>query len=237
MIAAALFFAARRWRWNGWPALAGLLSVTILAGALDAYSWGRWFSSIVTNVDLNLFRGLASQYGTEPVYYYLLVLVLLTGGLACLGALGLALSAHDLAPVGYRASPSRGDVRDRAQGAALHPAAGSALSDQAGGAGRGRRTTSAPADAEHFCARRRHGRRRDFPVRHDFRHRHGNCPVGCGGALCSWRGGARRCPACLSDAVTAQRRDRRHRRQRRAVVEGGRLLRSASVRATSTCRR
>jgi hypothetical protein len=42
------------WRWRGWPALGRFVFIVLLAGAFDAYTWGRWFSSIISNVELNL---------------------------------------------------------------------------------------------------------------------------------------------------------------------------------------
>src|SRR6202008_1274150 len=41
--------AAGRWRWKGWPALAACFVVLMLSGALDEYTWGAWFGSILNN--------------------------------------------------------------------------------------------------------------------------------------------------------------------------------------------
>jgi nitroreductase len=92
MVAVAMMVAAWRWRLRAWPALVAFALVIILAGALDAYTWGRWFSSIVSNLELNLLSNVADTFGRQPGYYYLLQLAMLTGGLAYLGAAGLAVS-------------------------------------------------------------------------------------------------------------------------------------------------
>ena len=75
MVGIAMLLAALRWRWRGWPALVGFLFVIASAGALDAYTWGRAFNSVISNVELNLVAGFAERLGTAPSYYYLLKLV------------------------------------------------------------------------------------------------------------------------------------------------------------------
>ena len=92
MVGVAMLIAALRWRWRGWPALFGFLFVVASAGALDAYTWGRWFSSIISNIELNVFAHVSDGFGTAPGYYYLLELGVRSAGLGYLGALGLALS-------------------------------------------------------------------------------------------------------------------------------------------------
>jgi hypothetical protein len=99
MVGVAMLLAALRWRWRGWPALVGFLLVIASAGALDAYTWGRGFNSVISNVELNLIAGFAERFGTAPSYYYLLKLVTDSGGIACLGALGLALSWRQTWPL------------------------------------------------------------------------------------------------------------------------------------------
>ena len=92
MVGVAMLVAALRWRWRGWPALFGFLFVVASAGALDAYTWGRRFSSIISNIELNVFAHVSDGFGTAPGYYYLLELGVRSAGLGYLGALGLALS-------------------------------------------------------------------------------------------------------------------------------------------------
>ena len=81
-----------RWRWQVWPAvLAGAL-VVLAGGALDAYAWGIWFASVVTSFDFNIGQNQMVRFGTQPFYWYAVVVVVLSGGLSLLGALGLLLS-------------------------------------------------------------------------------------------------------------------------------------------------
>jgi phosphatidylinositol glycan class B len=81
-----------RWRVSMWPWTVACLLVVAAGGALDYYTWGTWFSSIVVNFQLNLVNGVASQFGTDPAYWYLATLVVLSGGLVCPGAIGLLLT-------------------------------------------------------------------------------------------------------------------------------------------------
>jgi phosphatidylinositol glycan class B len=92
MLGPAILIAVWRWRSRGWLALVGFGAVISLAGALDAYTWDRWFSSVVTNVELNLFAHVSDAFGTEPAYFYLVILAISSAGLAYFGAFGLALS-------------------------------------------------------------------------------------------------------------------------------------------------
>lgn len=92
MVGVAMLIAALRWRWRGWPALFGFLFVVASAAALDAYTWGRWFSSIISNIELNVFARVSDGFGTAPGYYYLLELGVRSAGFGYLGAFGLALS-------------------------------------------------------------------------------------------------------------------------------------------------
>lgn len=81
-----------RWRekvW--WPALSFLV-VLVLGGALDAYTWGVWFSSIVVNIEFNLVQDVSSEFGVSPLWFYFLAVVLASLGGCLLGAAGLALS-------------------------------------------------------------------------------------------------------------------------------------------------
>jgi hypothetical protein len=49
----------------GWLALAA----TAL-GAIDAWTWGRWFNSAITYVDFNVMQGGASGWGVSPWWFY-----------------------------------------------------------------------------------------------------------------------------------------------------------------------
>ena len=91
--------AAFRWGWRGWPAVLTLTVVLVLSGALDAYTWGIWFSSIIYNLELNFFEDIAGQFAREPVDFYFVSLAVMSLGLAYLGFLGLALSWRQTWPL------------------------------------------------------------------------------------------------------------------------------------------
>ena len=88
-----------RWRARALYTVAAALLVVILGGALDAYTWGSWFASIVNSLQYNLGLDLARRFGTQPPYWYARTLVTLSGGLALLGALGLLVSWRRLFPL------------------------------------------------------------------------------------------------------------------------------------------
>jgi GPI mannosyltransferase 3 len=92
MIAVVAAIGFWRWRAAAWLAAAAGLAVIIAGGALDAYTWGVWFSAIRVSVALSGFGDLSSIFGTYPFYWYGIVLVVLSGGLAIAGALGLVLT-------------------------------------------------------------------------------------------------------------------------------------------------
>jgi hypothetical protein len=69
------------WRWRGraWPAaLAGGL-VVFAGGALDAYTWGFWFASVITSFDFNVGQNQMVRFGTQPFYWYTFTLAALSG--------------------------------------------------------------------------------------------------------------------------------------------------------------
>ena len=81
-----------RWRWPVWPAVLAAALVVVAGGALDAYAWGIWFASVVTSFDFNIGQNQMVRFGTQPFYWYAVVVVVLSGGLSLAGALGLLLS-------------------------------------------------------------------------------------------------------------------------------------------------
>ena len=89
MIAVSLLLAAIRWRRAVVWVLPGFLAIVFLAGALDAYSWGRWFSSIISNFEANFLAAAADQFGVQPIYFYLKCFVLTSFGLCLVGAAAL----------------------------------------------------------------------------------------------------------------------------------------------------
>jgi hypothetical protein len=92
-VAAVIGLAAGwRWRRRAWPAAVAGLLVIAAGGALDDYTWGVWFASIVGSIQFNVGQNQMVRFGTEPFYWYLLSVAFLSGGLCLAGALGLALS-------------------------------------------------------------------------------------------------------------------------------------------------
>jgi MFS family permease len=98
-IAVILAVAVWRWRWRSAWTLAGLAAALAASGLLDLYTWGRPFSSIVSNLELNLFAGVADSFGVRPPGYYLEVLVLSSFDLAFAGAIGLYLRRRTAWPL------------------------------------------------------------------------------------------------------------------------------------------
>ncbi len=81
-----------RWRLRAWPAALSFAVAAVAGGALDYYTWGVWFSSIYVNFQINLLYDVASSFGVHPVWYYLYLLLIASGGLFIPGVLGLALT-------------------------------------------------------------------------------------------------------------------------------------------------
>ena len=88
-----------RWRRSAWPWAIGFVGVLAAGGALDYYTWDVWFSSSVLYFQLNLMYGVASMFGTDPFYWYVPVLIVLSGGLALAGGVGLLLTARSTWPL------------------------------------------------------------------------------------------------------------------------------------------
>src|SRR5688572_15043817 len=88
-----------RWRASGLYTAGAALLVVVLGGALDAYTWGVWFGSIVNSIQYNVGLDLATRFGTQPIYWYARTLVTLSGGLAILGFFGLLVSWRSCWPL------------------------------------------------------------------------------------------------------------------------------------------
>ena len=91
-IAVIGLIAIWRWRWRVWPAAVAGAAIVVAGGALDAYTWGRWFASVVTSLDFNLGQNQMVRFGTQPFYWYAMTVAALTGGLCVAGAVGLLAS-------------------------------------------------------------------------------------------------------------------------------------------------
>ena len=91
-ILAACAIAAFRWHWKSLLAAAAFCLVVVPSGALDAYTWGIWFSSIISNLELNFFADVASGFSRSPPHAYIGALAVTSLGLAYVGFAGLLLS-------------------------------------------------------------------------------------------------------------------------------------------------
>jgi hypothetical protein len=89
MVSVMGLVALWRWRLDAWVWVVAWLAVVVAGGALDYYTWGAWFSSVVIYARLNFTYDVASLFGTDPFYWYVPVLMVLSGGLALAGAIGL----------------------------------------------------------------------------------------------------------------------------------------------------
>jgi len=89
MLGIAYLIAAYRWRREVFAAVMATAAMVIALGALDAYTWGIWFSSVVVNLQLNLVSNVANRFGTNPFWFYGGSLTLLSLGLAEVGAAAL----------------------------------------------------------------------------------------------------------------------------------------------------
>jgi GPI mannosyltransferase 3 len=99
MVAVMALVALWRWRVLAWQWAVAFCVVVVAGGALDYYSWGVWFSSTLTYVQLTVTYDVASQFGTRPDWWYVPLLVRLTGGLAIAGLIGLLWTARSSWPL------------------------------------------------------------------------------------------------------------------------------------------
>jgi hypothetical protein len=90
-----------RWRRGAWPWIVGFLVVLVAGGALDYYTWGVWFSSILTYVNLVLSDDVVTRVGgtAAPFYAYVLALLVLSGGLIVAGVWGLVVTWRSTWPL------------------------------------------------------------------------------------------------------------------------------------------
>ena len=59
----------------------GVILIVVSVGFLDQLNWGGWWHTYVRNIDLNLFKDVASGFGSEPWYQYAVWLLLASGAL------------------------------------------------------------------------------------------------------------------------------------------------------------
>ena len=77
MAVAMINYPRRQKQWFGF----GVLVVVFSVGILDEISWGGWWRTYYKNIELNLFRDVASAFGTQPWYQYTVWLLLASAGM------------------------------------------------------------------------------------------------------------------------------------------------------------
>jgi GPI mannosyltransferase 3 len=95
----AFGIAIYKWRRAAWPAIIACLIPIGMLGVLDAYSWGMPFASIIVNLEMNFVANVASQFSSDPLYFYLAALARTSLGIAYVGILGLALTRRQTWPI------------------------------------------------------------------------------------------------------------------------------------------
>jgi hypothetical protein len=87
---AALMVAAPAPRERAVPLAVGAAGPVLLLGLVDWYTWGHPFQSVAANFHTNVVEGRASNFGTDPFYFYFEVLALdWSGALVPIVALAL----------------------------------------------------------------------------------------------------------------------------------------------------
>ena len=71
---ALLYFCHPKWRQRTLPLTAGVLLPVITFGIVDAFTWSYPFQSLLKNFWINAVQDQSAAYGTQPWYWYLLVL-------------------------------------------------------------------------------------------------------------------------------------------------------------------
>jgi GPI mannosyltransferase 3 len=59
----------------------GFLVGLVLGGLIDHLTWGQWFGSIFVHTKLHIGNDFGSEFGSKPVWWYLLALVVASSGL------------------------------------------------------------------------------------------------------------------------------------------------------------
>lgn len=107
---AGVYFCRFHWRARIAPVLAGILIPPAVFGAVDAITWSYPFQSFFRYFWVNTIEGRSALYGTEPWYWYLLILLAHLGPILLLALFGVRrspflgwiasviLAAHSLIP-------------------------------------------------------------------------------------------------------------------------------------------
>ena len=85
---AVLYFCHRKWKKRGPAVFGGLLLAVVAFGLVDAVTWSYPFQSVFMNVWINVFEKRNMLYGTEPWYWYLLLLLKSLGPMLVLALVG-----------------------------------------------------------------------------------------------------------------------------------------------------
>ncbi len=79
--------------------LAAFCLAVVAIGLLDHYSWDYFLSSIILNLELNFLQNVSEIFGVRRFYFYGAAIVLLSGGIAVLGTLGLVMNRRRAWPL------------------------------------------------------------------------------------------------------------------------------------------
>jgi hypothetical protein len=79
VLVAVLYFCYPRWRQRWLPVLGGVVLPVLLFGLVDKFTWSYPWQSFVLYFVMNVVKGRASTYGTDPWYAYAIDLVRLLG--------------------------------------------------------------------------------------------------------------------------------------------------------------
>ena len=71
---ALLYFCYPNWRQRALPLACGFLLPVLVFGLVDAFTWSYPFQSFIKYVWVNAFEARSALYGTQPWYWYFLVL-------------------------------------------------------------------------------------------------------------------------------------------------------------------
>jgi GPI mannosyltransferase 3 len=86
---AALYFCHRNWRARMPAVLAGIILPVFAFGLADAITWSYPFQSFFRYFWVNAVEGRSARYGTEPWYWYLLILLAHLGPMMLFALLGV----------------------------------------------------------------------------------------------------------------------------------------------------
>jgi hypothetical protein len=89
VVVAGLYFCWSRWRARTAVVLAGILLPAAVFGAVDAITWSYPFQSFFRYFWVNAVEGRSALYGTEPWYWYTLILLAHLGPMLFLALLGV----------------------------------------------------------------------------------------------------------------------------------------------------